>query len=187
MLANRNVRYQACIRVPVELTYNAVSTFCLHLFFSRWAPKLMDTVIVWPHNSTKDPAVHLKSPVWDFGGGSWPWNWTDFWPQAVRPVVMMTMSSDQMLSCQTGHELRWVHFPHNGLRYPRLLSGSFASFETTMQIFLASDSDLNFRSEEPIKMSYRGRVPFIWASSVYFTSQGNLDLGQLNKSPDVWK
>jgi len=25
----------------------------------------------------ENPAVYLKSPVWDFAGGSWAWNWTE--------------------------------------------------------------------------------------------------------------
>ena len=28
-------------------------------------------------NLIMDPVVYLKSPVWDFGGGSWLWNWSE--------------------------------------------------------------------------------------------------------------
>jgi len=40
----------------------------------------------WPRLFTADlfrkvghliPAVYLRSPVWDFGGGSYVWNWTE--------------------------------------------------------------------------------------------------------------
>ena len=56
----------------------------------------------WPSpDQFKDPVVYLMSPVWDFGGGSWLWNWTEL-NLGNSYVRLNNDLSDSRLLCSFG-------------------------------------------------------------------------------------
>ena len=61
----------------------------------------------------KDPVVYLKSPVWDFGGGSWPWNWnwTEYW--VIRQKWFLPPSASYCRHYSKSRPLGQVNHPKN--------------------------------------------------------------------------
>ena len=40
-----------------------------------WIPPTVRLTEIYHSCHFKEPVAYLKSPAWDFWGGSWPWNW----------------------------------------------------------------------------------------------------------------
>ena len=46
----------------------------VYLLIAGSHSKYNSSTVTWTC-STKEPEVYLESPLWDFGSGSWTWNW----------------------------------------------------------------------------------------------------------------